>query len=65
MIELSEKQWKELPESSKRTCKRTRRRQYLWDNTSNPHVEEIWITEGFNFIVFDKEGIYYANQVNN
>lgn len=65
MVTVTEKEWKHIPDSRKHTTPLTRRRQMLWNNPANPHVEEIWLTEGIDFIVSDKEGGRYADNTNN
>ncbi len=56
MITITETEYKALPESRKTITPLTKRRQFLWTNPANPHVEEHWITEGINFTISDKGG---------
>jgi hypothetical protein len=62
MVEVTEKEWKEIPNKKKRKTPLTKLRQWLW-SAGNP--DESWITETVNFIILDKEGRSHANETNN
>jgi hypothetical protein len=63
MVEITEKQWKEIPGKQKRKTPLTRLRQFLFTNKDNP--EGMWITETVNFIILDKEGGSHGSETHN
>ncbi len=65
LITVTEQEWKQLSPDKKQVTPLTKRRQMIYSNPSNPHVDEKWITEGINFIVSDKEGEKYEDKASN
>ncbi len=65
MLTITAEEWEKTSASKKNLTPLTKRRQLLWNNKQNPHVDELWLTEGISFIISDKEGSKYANNTNN
>lgn len=65
LITITEKEYKELSPDKKQITPLVKRRQMIYSNPENPHVDEKWITEGINFIISDKEGESNEDKTNN